>query len=102
MENQNVKNKKNYASFFEDGAIIYEHVFDNEEKQSFFLGFHRISNTVEKVKNEVLINDKTIFPFNNDIVFRGTIKLASDAEDYGEEKYLIDDCHLLNNVCLML
>ena len=87
-ENEN-KKKKVYDSFFQDGTTIYEQVYDRETKQSFYLGFNTISNTVEVAKDIITVDDIVYTPFDTEMVQKETVKLPSDAADYGEETTLL-------------
>jgi len=91
MENENKdKNKKVYCSFLKDGINIYEQVFDKATKQSFYIGFNTLSNSIEEARSTVEIDNTIYVPFNTEMVQKETVKLPSDALDFGEETSLIE------------
>jgi hypothetical protein len=91
MEDENEEKKKKVrSSFLRDGVTIYEQVFDKDTKQSFYIGFNTISGVVNEAKSSIEIDDITYLPFNTEMVQKETVKLPSEALDYGEETDLIE------------
>ena len=90
MENADeIKKRKRYSSFLQDGVTIYEQVFDRGTKQPFYLGFNTISNSVEEAIETVEVDQSTYLPYNTEMVQKETVKLPSEATEYGEETDLI-------------
>ena len=84
------KKRKLYSSFLQDGIIIYEQVFDGKTKQSFFIGFNTLSDSIEEVRELIKIDNNTYIPFNTEMVLKETVKFPSEALDYGKETSLIE------------
>lgn len=91
MENENEEKKKHVkSSFLQDGVNIYEHVYDHDRKQSFYLGFSILSGEVESAKTSIRVEDFEYIPFNTEMVQKETVKLPSEAIEYGAESDLIE------------
>ena len=90
MKNVNENKKQStQISFIQDGVIIYEQVFNKATKQCFFLGFNTLTNSVEEAIDLIKIDHISYVPYNNEMVQKETVKLPSDATDYGDETDLI-------------
>lgn len=94
MENVNENKKKLQSSFLQDGTMIYEQVFDGKTKQSFFIGFDTLSDSIEEARESIQIDNNIYIPFNTEMILKETVKLPSEAVDYGEETSLIETVRL--------